>query len=379
MPNVAAAPCYCELPVGRSALTINNSTFSSNTTRYEVGSDITLYGGTTLKLTNSTFNGPASPLGRIGNIGGMVTVGNTILQTGPGGVTFAGWNGSVISLGYNLASDNAGGSFAAIGDQVNTDALLGPLKDNGGPTLTHAPLINSPVVDKGKRDTIAALATDIDQRGSVRPVDDPVVANAAGGDASDIGAVEIGVGVHPISAASWKLHGDAGSFPIDLPLTGTPGTECRSGGPNGDYQVIVTFSQAITFSSAAVTSGIGHVTGATLISDSYSKHPNRADGAGGTQVAINLTGVTNMQVVTVALFDVADGTHSGDVGIRMAVLVGDTTNNRKVTVSDVSQTKFQSGHVVTADNFRTDVIADGSINTSDISLVKSKSGTWLLP
>jgi hypothetical protein len=119
------------------------------------------------------------------------------------------------------------------------------------------------------------------------------------------------------------------------------------------------------------------VTGASLISDSYSRHHNRADGAGGAQVAINLTGVTSVQVITIALFDVADGTHSGDVGIRMAVLVGDTTNSRKVTVSDVSQTKSQSGQVVTADNFRTDVTADGRINTSDISLVKSKSGTAL--
>jgi hypothetical protein len=59
----------------------------------------------------------------------------------------------------------------------------------------------------------------------------------------------------------------------------------------------------------------------------------------------------------------------------MAVLVGDTTNNRKVNGSDITQTKSQSGQVVTADNFRTDVTADGRINTSDISLVKSKSGT----
>jgi hypothetical protein len=281
----------------------------------------------------------------------------------------------VTSLGYNLASDNADGFLTAIGDQVNTDAILGPLKDNGGPTLTHAPLINSPVVDKGKRDTIAELATDFDQRGSIRPVDDPAVANATGGDASDIGAVEIGVGVHPVSAASWKSHGDAGSFPINLPLTGAPGIECRSGGPNGDYQLIVTFSQPITFSSAAVTSGIGQVTGASLIGNSYSRQPNQAHGPSGTQVAINLTGVTNVQVITVGLFDVADGTHTGDVGIRMAVLVGDTTNNRKVNGSDISQTKSQSGQVVTADNFRTDVTADGHINTSDISLVKSKSGT----
>jgi hypothetical protein len=35
------------------------------------------------------------------------------------------------------------------GDQINTDPLLGPLQDNGGPTLTHLPLPGSPAIDAG--------------------------------------------------------------------------------------------------------------------------------------------------------------------------------------------------------------------------------------
>ncbi|CAN5637979.1 hypothetical protein BH20VER1_BH20VER1_29570 [soil metagenome] len=46
--------------------------------------------------------------------------------------------------------------------------------------------------------------------------------------------------------------------------------------------------------------------------------------------------------------------------------------------SEIGQVKDQSGQVVTAANFRTDVTANGgSITASDVSLVKSASGTQL--
>jgi hypothetical protein len=35
------------------------------------------------------------------------------------------------------------------GDQINTDPLLGPLQDNGGPTLTRALLPGSPAINAG--------------------------------------------------------------------------------------------------------------------------------------------------------------------------------------------------------------------------------------
>ena len=73
--------------------------------------------------------------------------------------------GLATSHGYNLSSDAGGGVLTAPGDQINTDPMLSLLQDNGGPTLTHAPLINSPAVDQGKRDTILTLETNFDQRG----------------------------------------------------------------------------------------------------------------------------------------------------------------------------------------------------------------------
>ena len=57
--------------------------------------------------------------------------------------------GTVTSHGYNISSDNGGGYLNGPGDQINTDPLLGPLQNNGGPTLTHAPLPGSPAIDAG--------------------------------------------------------------------------------------------------------------------------------------------------------------------------------------------------------------------------------------
>ena len=61
----------------------------------------------------------------------------------------------------------------------------------------------------------------------------------------------------------------------------------------------------------------------------------------------------------------------------MGVLEGDTTANRAVNSSDISQTQSQSGQSVTGSNFREDVTVNGLINSSDISLVQSRSGTAL--
>jgi hypothetical protein len=59
-------------------------------------------------------------------------------------------------------------------------------------------------------------------------------------------------------------------------------------------------------------------------------------------------------------------------------LVGDTNGNRSVNTTDIGQVKAASGQSVSGANFRLDVTASGgTINSSDISLVKSKSGAQL--
>jgi hypothetical protein len=166
----------------------------------------------------------------------------------------------------------------------------------------------------------------------------------------------------PTGAVSRKMHGPAGNFDINLPLIGSPGIECRSGGDAGIYQVVVTFAGPVSVGSASVTSGAGSVSSATVNLN---------------QVFVNLSGITNPQTIAITLTNVNDGSHTGNVIIPMSVLVGDTTASKDVNSSDVSQTKAQSGRATNLGNFRTDVTANGVINASDVSLVKARSGTSL--
>src|SRR5207302_3758754 len=94
--------------------------------------------------------------------------------------------GTFNSQDYNLIGNTSGASFTGTTAHniTNVNALLGLLANNGGPTLTHALLPGSPAIDAGN----SLLATE--QRGQPRTVDDPSVANASGGNASDIGAYE---------------------------------------------------------------------------------------------------------------------------------------------------------------------------------------------
>jgi N-acetylneuraminic acid mutarotase len=166
------------------------------------------------------------------------------------------------------------------------------------------------------------------------------------------------------SVFSRKSHGSAGTFDIPLPLTGNVGIECRGGGSTNDYQMIINFATTVTVGNASVTSGTGSVS---------------SFGVSGSQVTVNLTGVTNAQRITVTLFNVNDGTHMGNVPVSMCVLIGDVNGNGVVNATDVAMTKSQVGMTVSGSNFREDVNANGLINSVDVALVKSKVGTALPP
>jgi hypothetical protein len=165
-----------------------------------------------------------------------------------------------------------------------------------------------------------------------------------------------------ISAVSRKTHGNAGSFDIELPQTSKPGIECRSGGATNDYTIVFTFANNVSVGGASVTSGAGTVSNFSVM---------------GSQVIMNLTGVSNAQIIVVTLAGVSDGINTRNVQAIMGALVGDTTGDGFVNSADISQAKSQSGNMVTNSNFREDLDADGFLNSADIALVKSKSGTAL--
>ena len=163
----------------------------------------------------------------------------------------------------------------------------------------------------------------------------------------------------PTSVVSRKLHSGL-PFDVPLPLTGSSGIESRSGGATNDYQVVFTFANSVTFTSAALTAGAGSV--------------STSSGSGTATVTVNLTGVTNAQRITVTLQGVNG---IGDVGAQMGVLVGDTNGDGFVNAGDSLQTRSRSGQGADSINFRCDVNTDGTVNSGDTTAVRSRSGTFL--
>ena len=134
--------------------------------------------------------GPDGPWGANGTATGGV-VGVQLLNTLIAYNSPSNCSGMIGDAGHNLSSD-ASCAFTNRGSMNNTDPKLGPLADNGGPTLTMALLPSSPAIDAG--DT--SLAPTTDQRGFPRP----------SGAAADIGAFEQGQSVRVLP------------FPVILPV-----------------------------------------------------------------------------------------------------------------------------------------------------------------
>ena len=165
------------------------------------------------------------------------------------------------------------------------------------------------------------------------------------------------------SALSRKIHGSAGTFDIDLPLVGEPGIESRNTG--GDHSFVFTFNNNVVSGSASVTSGIGSVAGTPVFS--------------GHTMTVELTGVADVQEITVTLHNVTDGFAQvlPDTAVNVNMLIGDANFNRAVNASDINRAKTQSGLPVTSANFRADINASGSVTASDVAQAKANSGHTL--
>ena len=136
--------------IGGGGLSIVNSTVSGNSAGTSGGGLYSFF--SSLRVANSTITGNSAPSGGgIYNDGqlSVVEISNTILNAGALGENIFNSGGTVTSDGYNLSSDDGGGYLTGPGDQINTEPLLGPLQDNGGPTFTHALLPGSPAIDAG--------------------------------------------------------------------------------------------------------------------------------------------------------------------------------------------------------------------------------------
>ena len=163
-------------------------------------------------------------------------------------------------------------------------------------------------------------------------------------------------------------HGSADTFKVDLPTTGNPGIECRSGGANGDYTLVFTFANTLkNVDSARVSSGSGTVNSGDI------------DGNDAHNYIVNLTAVSNAQYVTVTLTNVTDsaGNFSSAVAASMGVLIGDVDASGVVDGNDVSAVQSQTRQALDATSFRYDVDVSGVIDGNDVSVTQGQTRTSL--
>jgi hypothetical protein len=159
---------------------VSNCTFSGNTAA-RAGGGIGVTGLASLELTSVTITGNAAqgtdPLYHGG--GGLffdppdgneyALLHNTLIAGNTTATDAPDVSGNVISLGYNLVGAADGSQGWRSNDIRGTasspiDPMLGPLQDNGGPTLTRAVLAGSPAILHGD----LTLADTTDQRGTAR-------------------------------------------------------------------------------------------------------------------------------------------------------------------------------------------------------------------
>lgn len=147
---------------------ISNSTISGNEATGWYGGALFGTDGV-VNVTNTTISGNVSPssapadifVGTFGDASATLNLTNSIVASIQDNCFFAPFGSGIVTLTAdhnNVFTD--GTCFVGPTDQVVADAGLGPLADNGGPTLTHALLAGSPAVDAADN----AVCPAVDQR-----------------------------------------------------------------------------------------------------------------------------------------------------------------------------------------------------------------------
>jgi PKD repeat protein len=235
-------------------LTATNSTFCGNSGGVGGGIDnltgtltldsCTIAGNSATSAGGGVFNHgatiiPPIPAAKLG-IRNSIVAGNTAASVGPDCL------GTFNSLDYNLIQDTNGCVITnlTVHNIYNQAPLLGPLADNGGPTMTRALLAGSPAIDQGHS---GGLTTD--QRGLPRPIDDPNTPNAPDGDGSDIGAYEADVYPPPV-VADFAAELTSGVAPLTVSFTNLSSGAINYSWDFGDGNTSVSVNPTNTYTNA---------------------------------------------------------------------------------------------------------------------------------
>ncbi len=295
------------------SVSISNSTFSGNTA--SAGGGISNWAS--LSIDSSTFYGNSAPEG--GTISGTAILTNTIIA---GTLLGSDCVGDIIDGGHNLDSDGTCNLDPGNGSLPDTDPLLGPLKDNGGPTKTHALLAGSPAIDAGDD----AQCPPTDQRGVPRPQD----GNGDGIAICDMGAFELEPNQLIVTTLEDELNNDGDCSlreAIEAANTNTPVDACGAG------EVL---TDTITFDVAGiitVTSQLTVIDGGPLVTEGGGVITTSG---GGTTRVWQIEAGSDLTLSAIHIINGMVG--EGDIG------AGLNSNGSSVTIIGCTFTGNQAGY-----------------------------------
>lgn len=376
-------------------LSIASSTFSGNSTTGDGSRGGGIQNSGAASITNSTFSGNSVNGGNVYQgraLGGAIDdsgplsvtdgtiAGNMVVassgQANGGGISYALSAGTAVSsIGTiydnpqggnvsNTSTGSGGGAFQSLGhnlfsdtpaialeptDLTNSDPKLGPLAQNGGPTMTLALLPGSPAIGAGT--AVSGITTD--QRGLGRPPTDP-----------DIGAYQTqGPFQVVVAAVEWGTAGMSSLQTAPDGLRLMPAGRKRDLPWLGIDRIVVSFNQpaALTASEVTLSSARGIKYGPVTITGSS------------TMDIITLSRpIMKSDRVTVVIAGLGIVTYTR----RLDVLPGDFNDSGVVNCTDVRGVRREMRGVTPMTVFG-DVLGDGRVDRRDYKAERKLVGTRL--
>ena len=167
-----------------------------------------------------------------------------------------------------------------------------------------------------------------------------------------------------LAVKSRKVHGAAGTFDITI-----DNTQAINGLVTVEPRIIGSGHVIVFQFDAAITSP-----GSVSVVDSSGASLSASLQQSGSEILVTLLNASDISRVTVSLAGVNGAVNAS---ASLGFLLGDVNNSRSVNSSDISGVKARSGQTTDASNFKYDVNTSGAINSSDISTFKARSGNTL--